>query len=76
MFDEETYLKEKQRMLKGTLLEKFTKKPSAEDIEKFITALYECAEYSPECNVLSLLYINRLIAFSGRAVAGWGGRNG
>eukprot|EP00386_Alphamonas_edax_P011865 GDKI01037297.1.p2 GENE.GDKI01037297.1~~GDKI01037297.1.p2 ORF type:complete len:256 (-),score=95.61 GDKI01037297.1:584-1351(-) len=65
VFDEETYLKEKKRMLKGSLLEKFTKKPTADDIEKFMTALYECAEYSPECNVLCLLYINRLIAFSG-----------
>lgn len=36
-----------------------------EDIESFMTAIYECAEFSPECNVLSLLYINRLIAFTG-----------
>jgi hypothetical protein len=65
VFDEDNYLKEKKRMLKGSLLEKFSKKPTAEDIEKFMTALYECAEYSPECNVLCLLYINRMIAFSG-----------
>uniref|UniRef100_A0A0G4GAJ6 Cyclin N-terminal domain-containing protein n=1 Tax=Chromera velia CCMP2878 TaxID=1169474 RepID=A0A0G4GAJ6_9ALVE len=65
LFDEDRYLSGKPRQLSGTLLEKFRRKPTTEDIQKFITALYDCAEYSAECNVLSLLYINRLIAFTG-----------
>ncbi|KEP60952.1 UNVERIFIED_CONTAM: cyclin, N-terminal domain-containing protein [Hammondia hammondi] len=39
--------------------------PTVEEIRDFIGVLYEAAEYSPECNVLALLFINRLIAFSG-----------
>ncbi|PFH36784.1 cyclin, N-terminal domain-containing protein [Besnoitia besnoiti] len=39
--------------------------PTVEEIRDFIGVLYDAAEYSPECNVLALLFINRLIAFSG-----------
>ncbi|KAL8431438.1 hypothetical protein ACSSS7_005267 [Eimeria intestinalis] len=38
---------------------------TVDDIFGFISALYDTAQYSAECNVLALLYINRLIAFSG-----------
>ena len=28
-------------------------------------ALYDCAKFSPECLIIALVYINRLIAFTG-----------
>ena len=31
-------------------------------------ALYNCAQFSPECCILSLIYINRLIALTGLAL--------
>jgi len=31
---------------------------------EFMKALYDCAQFSPECTIISLVYINRLIAFT------------
>ncbi|KAL8454065.1 hypothetical protein Emed_000563 [Eimeria media] len=61
IFDETTYLE-------GTAEEKqlrHTSSATIDEIFEFISALYDTAQYSGECNVLALLYINRLIAFSG-----------
>ncbi|KAL8427447.1 hypothetical protein Efla_003894 [Eimeria flavescens] len=61
IFDEETYLE-------GIQEEKQTRRasrPSSAEIFDFIATLYDTAQYSVECNVLALLYVNRLIAFSG-----------
>ncbi|KAL8270332.1 hypothetical protein Esti_005767 [Eimeria stiedai] len=61
VFDEITYLE-------GTDEEKHrrhTTSATVDEIFDFISALYDTAQYSAECNVLALLYINRLIAFSG-----------
>jgi hypothetical protein len=30
-----------------------------------MSSVFEIAQFSPECNVISLVYINRLMAFSG-----------
>lgn len=39
--------------------------PSIDNIFEFIKALYDCAQFSPECCIICLVYINRLIAFTG-----------
>ena len=38
--------------------------PTIENIQEFIKALYDCAQFSPECCIICLVYINRLIAFT------------
>ena len=54
--------------------------PNIENIYEFIKALYDCAQFryrknklnlciSPECVIIGLVYINRLIAFTGMALA-------
>ena len=35
-----------------------------DNIAEFIKALYDCAQFSPECCIICLVYINRLIAFT------------
>lgn len=37
--------------------------PKIEDIYDFITNVFETAQFSPECNVIALVYTNRLLAF-------------
>jgi len=39
--------------------------PTADNIYEFMKALYDCAQFSPECCIICLVYINRLIAFTG-----------
>lgn len=39
--------------------------PSVDNIYEFMKALYDCAQFSPECCIICLVYINRLIAFTG-----------
>lgn len=38
--------------------------PTIDNILEFIKALYDCAQFSPECCIICLVYINRLIAFT------------
>ncbi len=45
-----------------------TKLPSLDDICEFIEALYNCAQFSVECCVLSLIYINRIITLTGLSI--------
>jgi len=40
------------------------KTPTQEDISGFIGALYDLAQFSPECCVICLIYINRIIALT------------
>ena len=35
-----------------------------DNIYEFIKALYDCAQFSAECCIISLVYINRMIAFT------------
>ena len=39
--------------------------PNDDNIFEFMKALYDCAQFSPECCIICLVYINRLIAFTG-----------
>eukprot|EP00742_Colponemidia_sp_Colp-10_P004789 GILJ01005109.1.p1 GENE.GILJ01005109.1~~GILJ01005109.1.p1 ORF type:complete len:277 (-),score=25.67 GILJ01005109.1:64-840(-) len=65
VFSEEKYIRQKPDAFSSTALERLRQQPSVDDISNFIKALYECAEFSTECCVLSLIFINRLIAFTG-----------
>jgi len=38
--------------------------PTIEQILDFVKALYDCAQFSPECCIICLVYVNRLISFT------------
>jgi hypothetical protein len=42
--------------------------PSKDDIYNFIEALYNCVQFSPECCIIALIYINRIIALTGLSI--------
>jgi len=64
-FSEEKYIQEKPEEFdeqRKTLLRAV---PTVDNIDEFIQALFDCAQFSPECCIICLVYINRLIAFTG-----------
>ena len=63
-FSEEKYIKEKPDQFDDARLTLLRTTPSVENIYEFIKALFDCAQFSPECCVVALVYINRIIAFS------------
>lgn len=64
-FSEEKYIKESPHSFDEQKIELIKKTPSNEEIHDFIEALYNCAQFSPECCILCLIYINRIIALTG-----------
>lgn len=64
-FSEEKYMREHPEMFDEQCKEMLRKTPTPDDIFEFMRALYECAQFSPECCIICLVYINRLIAFTG-----------
>eukprot|EP00357_Protocruzia_adherens_P008197 CAMPEP_0115030686 /NCGR_PEP_ID=MMETSP0216-20121206/37988_1 /TAXON_ID=223996 /ORGANISM="Protocruzia adherens, Strain Boccale" /LENGTH=258 /DNA_ID=CAMNT_0002407997 /DNA_START=87 /DNA_END=863 /DNA_ORIENTATION=- len=64
-FSEEKYIKEKPEAFDEQRLALLRQTPKVENIYEFIKALYDCAQFSPECCIICLVYINRLIAFTG-----------
>lgn len=68
-FSEEKYMREHPEMFDEERKEMLRKMPSVDDIFEFMRALYECAQFSPECCIICLVYINRLIAFTGLALS-------
>ncbi|CAI2378536.1 unnamed protein product [Moneuplotes crassus] len=63
-FSEEKYIKEKPESFDEKRLELLRETPKVENINEFMKALYDCAQFSPECCIICLVYINRLIAFT------------
>ena len=63
-FDEEKYIKENPDNFDEERIELLRKVPSQEDICSFIEALYDIAQFSGECCVICLIYINRIIALT------------
>ena len=47
------------------LIENIRKIPTLDDMINFIEALYNCVQFSSECCIISLIYINRIIALTG-----------
>jgi len=64
-FSEEKYIAEKPEEFDSARRALLRQMPSVENIYEFMKALYDCAQFSPECCIICLVYINRLIAFTG-----------
>jgi len=64
-FSEEKYISEKPEEFDEQRKALLRETPTAENIYEFMKALYDCAQFSPECCIICLVYINRLIAFTG-----------
>eukprot|EP00826_Nyctotherus_ovalis_P051959 TRINITY_DN6531_c0_g1_i6.p1 TRINITY_DN6531_c0_g1~~TRINITY_DN6531_c0_g1_i6.p1 ORF type:complete len:279 (+),score=94.46 TRINITY_DN6531_c0_g1_i6:694-1530(+) len=64
-FSEEKYIREKPEAFDEERLALLRETPTIDNINEFIQALYDCAQFSPECCVICLIYINRIIAFTG-----------
>jgi hypothetical protein len=64
-FSEEKYIKEKPEEFDEQRKALLRETPTADNIYEFMKALYDCAQFSPECCIICLVYINRLIAFTG-----------
>jgi len=64
-FSEEKYIKEKPEEFDEQRKTLLRATPTVENIYEFMQALYDCAQFSPECCIICLVYINRLIAFTG-----------
>jgi len=64
-FSEEKYILEKPEQFDEARLILLRTPPTVENMYEFIKALYDCAQFSPECCIVALVYINRIIAFTG-----------
>ena len=64
-FSEEKYIKEFPQYFDQQKIENIHKIPTADDIMDFMEALYNCVQFSPECCIICLMYIYRIIALTG-----------
>jgi hypothetical protein len=63
LFDEDFYKSERRRR-RSDLTVAPGIVPDIEQVYKFVRSIFEVAQFSPECNVIALVYINRLLAFA------------
>ena len=59
-FNEEKYIDEKPEDFDEVRRSLLRETPSVENIYEFIKALYDCAQFSPECCIICLVYVNRI----------------
>ena len=64
-FSEEKYIREHPEAFDDARRALLRKMPTVGDMFEFMRAVYDCAQFSPECCIICLVYINRLIAFTG-----------
>ena len=64
-FSEEKYIDEYPQYFDKQRIENIRKIPTLDDMINFIEALYNCVQFSSECCIISLIYINRIIALTG-----------
>jgi len=64
-FSEEKYIKEYPQFFDRQKIENIQKEPTIDEIIDFIEALYNCVQFSSECCIIGLIYINRIIALTG-----------
>ena len=64
-FSEEKYIREHPEAFDDVRRAQLRKTPSVGDMFEFMRAIYDCAQFSPECCIICLVYINRLISFTG-----------
>ena len=63
-FSEEKYISENPENFDEERIALLRKVPTQEDVSGFIEALYDIAQFSGECCVICLIYINRIIALT------------
>ena len=63
-FSEEKYIEQKPESFSEEQKTLLRETPSIEAIYTFMHSLYECAEFSCECCILAMVYVNRLIGFT------------
>ena len=63
-FSEDKYIAENPENFDEERIALLRKVPTQEDISAFIEALYDIAQFSGECCVICLIYINRIIALT------------
>lgn len=63
-FSEEKYINENPQDFEEDRLVLLRKMPTQEEIAGFIEAIYDLAQFSPECCVICLIYINRINALT------------
>jgi hypothetical protein len=63
-FSENKYINENPQNFEEERVNLLRKTPTQEDIAGFIEALYDLAQFSPECCVICLIYIYRIIALT------------
>jgi len=62
---EEKYIHDFPDYFDAQKKENIHKIPTTEDIMDFMEALYNCVQFSPECCIICLMYIYRIIALTG-----------
>jgi hypothetical protein len=63
-FSEEKYISENPQAFEEERIALLRKTPSRDEISGFIEAIYDLAQFSPECCVICLVYINRINALT------------
>ena len=63
-FSEEKYIAENPNDFEENRVSLLRKVPTQDEISGFIEAIYELAQFSPECCVICLVYINRINALT------------
>lgn len=63
-FSEEKYFLEKPEAFEPERIAMLRETPTVDQILDYMKALYDCAQFSTECCIVALVYINRLIAFT------------
>ena len=64
-FSEEKYIKEYPQFFDRQKIENIQKEPTIDEIIDFIEALYNCVQFSSECVIIGMIYIDRIIALTG-----------
>ena len=64
-FSEDKYVNDYPQYFDKQRIENIKKIPTLEDMINFIEALYNCVQFSSECCIISLIYINSIIALTG-----------
>lgn len=63
-FDEEKYMAEMPNKFDEERKKLLRQIPTQEDVSGFISELYDIAQFSPECCVICIIYINRIISLT------------
>lgn len=63
-FSEEKYIAESPQSFEEERIALLRKTPTRDEISGFIEAIYDLAQFSPECCVICLVYINRINALT------------